>query len=106
MRKSKAFYAKRLPSSVVMLNNNGGVDMIRIQSTINPCDSSPEEESPCPATPLPTKLILSEELSELLHQQDLEPQKPCTADSLLARTRKEMGLFFGEAMQNALKILP
>ncbi|XP_031287095.1 uncharacterized protein LOC116145794 [Pistacia vera] len=76
MRKNKGFYAERLPSSVVVMNNDGGVDIIRIQSTINTCDSSPLQESPSPATPPPTKLILSEALSELLQHKDIDPQKP------------------------------
>ncbi|KAH9728187.1 hypothetical protein KPL70_008924 [Citrus sinensis] len=64
-RKNKAFFAERLPSSVVMMNNNGGVDMIKIQSAIsNQLDISPGES---PATLPPTKVMVSEQLSELLN---------------------------------------
>ncbi|KAK4852200.1 hypothetical protein QYF36_021822 [Acer negundo] len=124
MRKNKSFFKERIPSSVVMMNSDGGVDMIKIQSTINSCDSSTEEESP--ATPLPTQVIISEEWAQLIdchkdraqlidchkdraqlidchkdHQgpasADTATKSECTThDSLFTRTKREWDNFSGK----------
>ncbi|KAL5768073.1 hypothetical protein ACOSP7_014653 [Xanthoceras sorbifolium] len=71
LRKNKSFFAERLPSSVLMMNSDGGVDVIKIQSTINSCDSSPDQEEKSPATPPPTQVIISEEWTELINYHKL-----------------------------------
>ncbi|XP_043812822.1 uncharacterized protein LOC122723722 isoform X2 [Manihot esculenta] len=61
LRKNKAFFAERLPSSVVIMKSDGEVDMLRVQSNINHSDLTPQES---PITVIPTpEVILSEALS-------------------------------------------
>ncbi|KAK1582063.1 hypothetical protein Q3G72_011507 [Acer saccharum] len=104
LRKNKSFFKERIPSSVVMMNSKGGVDMIKIQSTINSCDSSTEQESP--ATPLSTQVIISKEWAQLIdchkdHQgpapADTATKSECTShDSLFTRTKREWDNFSGK----------
>lgn len=72
-----------------MMNNNGGVDMIKTQSAINQLDISPGES---PVTLLPTKVMVSEQLSELLNHKgssyNISNEEFQTHDSLLTRTRR------------------
>lgn len=72
LKKNKAFYADRLPSNAVIMNSDGGVDMLKIRSTDLSCSTT--EQSPATLNiPLPPQIIISEELSVLLrsriHQQ-------------------------------------
>ncbi|KAF2324156.1 hypothetical protein GH714_008797 [Hevea brasiliensis] len=61
LRKNRAFFAERLPSSVVMMKSDGEVDMLKIQSTIDHSDLTPQES---PTTIIPTpEVILSKALS-------------------------------------------
>lgn len=72
LKKNKAFYADRLPSNAVIMNSDGGVDMLKIQSTDLSC-STPEQSPATLNIPLPPQIMISEELSVLLrsriHQQ-------------------------------------
>ncbi|KAJ4835359.1 hypothetical protein Tsubulata_045708 [Turnera subulata] len=78
LRKDKTFFAERLPSSAVMMNRNGGVDMLKIQSPLDQSSPTQGELSPSPFLPVP-EVILSEELSELfrakIHEVDKDHQK-------------------------------
>ncbi|KAJ6873708.1 hypothetical protein NC651_032529 [Populus alba x Populus x berolinensis] len=72
LKKNRAFYSDRLPSNAVIMNSDGGVDMLKIRSTDLSC-SAPEQSPATSNIPLPPQIIISEELSVLLrsriHQQ-------------------------------------
>lgn len=64
LRKDKAFYAERIPTSVVMMNSAEEVDILKIQSEIDHSDTTTEESlSTLPPTP---QVVYAEELMELL----------------------------------------
>ncbi|EEF46717.1 uncharacterized protein LOC8276850 isoform X2 [Ricinus communis] len=64
LRKNKAFFAQRLPSSVVMMKSGGDVDMLKIRSSIDSSELTPGKS---PENMISTpQVILSEALSELL----------------------------------------
>lgn len=98
LRKNKTFYAKRLPSNAVMMNSDGGVDMLKIRSTIDHSDSTPGES---PATVLPApQVILSEELCELLRRKIHE--RPDKDEK--ARIDKERGWILYASWQMLINI--
>ncbi|RVW24284.1 hypothetical protein CK203_091006 [Vitis vinifera] len=65
LRKYSTFLGKRMPSSVVVMNSDGGVDLLKVQSTIDQGDTTPGETPMTIAPPTP-QVILSAELSKLL----------------------------------------
>ncbi|CAN1837643.1 hypothetical protein LINPERHAP1_LOCUS35159 [Linum perenne] len=71
LRKHKAFLAERLPSSAVMMNRHGGVDVIRMKARSDgELDSTTAVPGESPATVVPTpEVILSQELLGRLRRQ-------------------------------------
>ncbi|XP_065861544.1 uncharacterized protein [Euphorbia lathyris] len=74
LRKNKAFFQERLPSSVVMMKTDGEVDMLRLQPPIHSCDTTPQQS---PATLISTpEVILSHALSQLYTNHKNQPHLP------------------------------
>ncbi|CAI0397729.1 unnamed protein product [Linum tenue] len=68
LRRHKAFFEERLPSSAVMMNRHGGVDVIKIKARTDGFDSTVTGESSATIVRTP-EVILSEELLERLRRQ-------------------------------------
>ena len=65
LKKHRTFFGKRIPSNVVAMNSDGGVDLLKVQSATDQSDTTPGE-TPMTATPPTPQVILSAELSQLL----------------------------------------
>lgn len=65
LKKYGTFFGKRIPSSVVVMNGDGGVDLLKVQSAADQSDTTPGE-TPMTAAPPTPQVILSSELSQLL----------------------------------------
>ncbi|KAK9087981.1 hypothetical protein Syun_030375 [Stephania yunnanensis] len=67
-RRNRDFYAKRIPCNVVMMNNEGEVEMIKVRPMI---DNGEMMATESPATlPIVPKVIISEKLKELLRPKE------------------------------------
>ncbi|KAK9082698.1 hypothetical protein Scep_029169 [Stephania cephalantha] len=67
-RRNREFYAKRIPCNVVMMNNEGEVEMIKVRPMI---DNGEMMATESPATlPIVPKVIISEKLKELLRPKE------------------------------------
>ncbi|KAG9446676.1 hypothetical protein H6P81_012804 [Aristolochia fimbriata] len=66
-RKNRAFFAKRMPCNIVMMNNRGEVDMIKVRPMICRSDACTPSGSPATSVPAVHKVDISEELMQILH---------------------------------------
>ncbi|GMP95502.1 hypothetical protein CsSME_00044525 [Camellia sinensis var. sinensis] len=62
------YYAQRIPCNMVMMNEDGEVDMIKGRSLIDNVDPNTPEESPVSSAPTPT-LIIAEHLKRIFKQR-------------------------------------
>ncbi|KAL4193087.1 hypothetical protein AMTRI_Chr06g175190 [Amborella trichopoda] len=67
-RGDRAFYAKKMPSSVLMMTNNGEADIIKVISKLN--HFTPDSSPAMP--PLTAEIKISREWSQLLKQKKRE----------------------------------
>ncbi|KAK9146083.1 hypothetical protein Sjap_005986 [Stephania japonica] len=67
-RRNRGFYAKRIPCNVVMMNNEGEVEMIKVRPMIDNGDIM-ATESPA-SLPIAPKVIISEKLKELFRPKE------------------------------------
>ncbi|XP_077252067.1 uncharacterized protein LOC143891373 [Tasmannia lanceolata] len=66
--KNRSFYGKRIPCNVVMMNHEGGVDMLKVRPMISYAET-PNTPSASPASvKLIPKVIFSKELKDILKQ--------------------------------------
>lgn len=66
-QKYREFYASKVPCNMVVMNDEGGFDMIKGRAMIN--DGDTPGESPLSLAPTP-KVVLSEQLKEKAQEND------------------------------------
>lgn len=64
-KKNMEFYRKRIPCNMVMINEEGDVDLIKQSAASTPADS------PAPFWPTP-RLMVSEKLDRILEEEEQE----------------------------------
>ncbi|KAK1569138.1 hypothetical protein Q3G72_033026 [Acer saccharum] len=77
-KKNREFYEKRIPCKVVMINEEGGVDMIRGWPLMTDNGDSTPGESPASLVPTP-QLMISERLKEILEENEHEEDNEQTS---------------------------
>ncbi|XP_068667379.1 uncharacterized protein [Aristolochia californica] len=79
-RRNRAFYAKRMPCNVVMMNNEGEADVIKVRPMICRSDTCTPSGSPTTVHAV-HKVDISEELQQILHEnEETEKSDPSHAN--------------------------
>ncbi|KAE8713768.1 putative Ubiquitin-specific protease 20 [Hibiscus syriacus] len=70
LRKNRAYFAKKIPCNMVMMSEEGDMDMIKGRPMIDDGENTPSQS---PACLVPTPLVIcSEPLKRILEEQELE----------------------------------